>query len=56
MFTMKDIIRIIVGIIVFILVECAVLWLISKFIPLLIGAIVFIPWLLSALANGAKTK
>jgi conserved hypothetical protein len=50
----KDI-RKIVGVIIVAIARVALLiWLISNFIPLLIGAIVFIPWLGAALADGAK--
>ena len=50
----KDILKIAGVIIVAIAIVALFIWLISKFIPLLIGAIVFIPWLFAALADGAK--
>ena len=54
MLTKKDILKIIATIIVAVLIVFAIIWLISKIAPLLIGAIVFIPWLVAALKNGAN--
>lgn len=54
MLTKKDYLKIAALIIVAIAIVVGIIWLISKCIPLLIGAIVFIPWLGAALANGAK--
>lgn len=57
-FSPKDYLLIIYAIIVYAVVCAAIivpiLWIISKCIPWLIGAIVFVPWLCSALKNGAK--
>lgn len=54
MLTKKDILKIIATIIVAALIVFAIIWLISKIAPLLIAAIVFIPWLGAALKDGAK--
>lgn len=52
MLTKKDILKIIATIIVAVLIVFAIIWLISKIAPLLIAAIVFIPWLGAALKDG----
>lgn len=52
--TKKDIIKIIATVLVAVLIVFAIIWLIIKICPILIGAIVFIPWLGAALADGAK--
>lgn len=54
MLTKKDYLKIAAAILGAIAVVAGIIWLISKCIPLLIGAIVFIPWLGAALADGAK--
>lgn len=54
MLTKKDILKIIATIIVAVLIVFAVIWLICKIAPILIGAIIFLPWLGAALADGAK--
>lgn len=57
-FTFKDYLLLICALIVHAIVCAAIaipiFWLLSKCLPLLIGAIVFIPWFCSALKEGAK--
>lgn len=57
-FTPKDYLLLIYAIIVYAVVCAAIaipiFWLLSKCLPLLIGAIVFIPWFCSALKEGSK--
>ena len=36
------------------IVLAAIIWLLCNFVPLMIGVILFIPWLLSALSNGGS--
>ncbi len=52
MLTKKDILKIALIIIISVGVLFAVIWLIMEIAPILIGAIVFIPWLGAALADG----
>lgn len=40
----------------FMLIEFIVLWIICEIAPILLGAVVFIPWLVAALAGGSKVK
>lgn len=54
MLTKKDWLKIIATIIAAVAIVFGIIWLLSKCIPLLIGAIIFIPWLGAALADGAK--
>lgn len=54
MLTSKDFLKIIATVIGAVIVFGAVIWLICEFAPLLLGAIVFIPWLGAALADGAN--
>ena len=54
MFTRKDIIKIIVTVLIIIAATIALVWLIVEIAPILIGAIVFLPWLGAALKDGAK--
>lgn len=53
MLTEKDIIKIIAVILGAILIVWGIIWLIMHIAPILIGAIIFIPWLGAALADGA---
>lgn len=36
------------------IVLAAIIWLLCNFVPLMIGVILFIPWLLSALSDGGS--
>lgn len=54
MLTKMDILRIFLTVLVSALLFLGLIWLICEFAPILIGAIVFIPWLGAALSNGAK--
>lgn len=54
MLTKKDILKIIMTVLVAVLIVFAAIWLICKIAPILIGAIIFLPWLGAALADGAK--
>lgn len=54
MFTKKDILVTILAILVVIALICLIIWLIIEFTPILIVAIVFLPWLAKALSNGAN--
>lgn len=54
MLTKKDYLKIIAAIVAAILIVWGIIWLICQIAPFLIGAIVFIPWLGAALADGAK--
>lgn len=54
MLTKKDWLKIIGVIIAAILILWGIIWLIMQVAPILIGLIVFIPWLGAALADGAK--
>ena len=36
------------------IVLAAIIWLLCNFLPLMIGVILFIPWLLSALSDGGS--
>lgn len=54
MLTKKDILKIILTVLIAVAVVFGIIWLICEFAPLLLGAIVFIPWLGAALADGAK--
>ena len=54
MLTKKDILKIAALIIAAIGIVWLILWIISKIVPLLIGAIVFFPWLFAALADGGN--
>lgn len=53
MLTKKDYLKIIAVIIAAIIVVWGIIWLIIYIAPILIGAIIFIPWLGAALAAGA---
>lgn len=53
MLTKKDIFKIILTVLCAIALVFLIIWVISKICPILIGAIVFIPWLVAALKNGA---
>lgn len=54
MLTKKNILKIIAVILGAIAAVAALIWIISKILPFFIGVIIFGPWLLAALANGAK--
>lgn len=54
MLTKKDILKIIATVLIAVVVVFAVIWLICKIAPILIGAVIFLPWLGAALADGAK--
>lgn len=54
MLTKKDWLKIIATILAAVAIVAGLIWLICEFAPILIGAIVFIPWLGAALADGAK--
>lgn len=54
MLTKKDILKIVATVLGAVAIFLAVLWLILEFAPILIGVIVFLPWLGAALANGAN--
>lgn len=54
MLTKKDILKIILTVLIAAAVFLGIIWLICEFAPLLIGALVFIPWLGAALADGAN--
>lgn len=56
MLTNKDIIKLILFFIAICVAVAAIIWLIIEVAPLLIVAIVFIPWLVAALASGANVK
>lgn len=57
-FTFKDFLIMVYAFIAYAVVCAAIaipiFWLLSKCLPLLIGAIVFIPWFCSALKEGRK--
>lgn len=53
MLTKKDILKIIATVLIAAVVFLGIIWLICEFAPILLGAIVFIPWLGAALADGA---
>lgn len=52
----KLILKLIAIVLGFILIAFTVLWIIYKIAPILLGAIVFIPWLVAALAGGSNVK
>lgn len=54
MFTKKDIIYIILFVIGAAAVFMLVIWLITEIAPILIGGIVFVPWLFAALNDGGN--
>ncbi len=54
MFTKKDYLKIIATIIAAVAIVAGLIWLIIEIAPILIGAIIFLPWLGAALADGAK--
>lgn len=54
MLTKKDILKIILTVLIAAVVFLGIIWLICEFAPLLIGALVFIPWLGVALEDGAN--
>lgn len=54
MLTKKDILKIIATVLIATAVFLGIIWLICEFAPLLLGALVFIPWLGAALADGAN--
>lgn len=54
MLTQKNILKIILTELISALVVAGIIWLIIELAPILIGAIVFIPWLGAALADGAN--
>lgn len=54
MFTKKDYLKIIVTILAAVAIVFVLIWLICKIAPILIGAIIFLPWLGAALADGAN--
>ena len=53
MLTKKDKRNIILAVLIGILVVAGIVWLIIEVAPILLGALVFIPWLGAALADGA---
>ena len=53
MLTKKDLLKIIATIMAAVAVVFALLWLICKITPVLIVAIIFLPWLGAALGAGA---
>lgn len=53
MLTKKDILKIILLILCAVAFVFLIVWVISKICPILIGAVVFIPWLVAALKDGA---
>ena len=52
----KLILKLIAIVLGLILIAFTVLWIICEIAPILLGAVVFIPWLVAALAGGAKVK
>lgn len=54
MVTKKDYLKIALYALAGILVACGLTWLICELAPLLLGIIIFIPWLGVALADGAN--
>ena len=53
MTTKKDILKIVLIVLAAIAAVAGIIWLIIELAPILIGAIVLIPWLGAALADGA---
>lgn len=54
MLTKKDYLKIIATIIAAVAIVFGLIWIICEITPIFIGAIIFLPWLGAALADGAN--